>query len=63
MDFPGYPDSRPAFFDAFQNVLDFGTKPETAPELKAPFVEPLLTWWTANGCDGLPWRESDQTSF
>jgi len=29
----------PGFFDAFQNVIDVGTKPETAIELKAPFVE------------------------
>lgn len=27
------------------------------------FVEPLLTWWTANGRNGLPWRESDRTPF
>lgn len=27
------------------------------------FVEPLLVWWTANGRDGLPWRESDRTAF
>jgi len=38
-DFSGYPDCRPAFFDAFQNVIDVGTKPETEIELKAPFVE------------------------
>ncbi len=38
-DFSGYPDCRPAFFDAFQNVIDVGTKPETEIELKAPLVE------------------------
>ena len=27
------------------------------------FVEPLLTWWTANGRDGLPWREPGRTEF
>lgn len=27
------------------------------------FVEPLLTWWTSNGRDELPWRESDRTAF
>jgi len=38
-DFSGYPDCRPEFFDAFQNVIDVGTKPETEIKLKAPFVE------------------------
>lgn len=38
-DFSGYPDCRPAFFEAFQQVIDVGTKPETEIELKAPFVE------------------------
>lgn len=27
------------------------------------FVEPLLTWWTANGRDGLPWPEPGRTAF
>jgi 7-cyano-7-deazaguanine synthase len=38
-DFSGYPDCRPAFFDAFQGVIKAGTKPETEIELVAPFVE------------------------
>jgi 7-cyano-7-deazaguanine synthase len=38
-DFSGYPDCRPAFFDAFQGVIDAGTKPDTSIELKAPFAE------------------------
>ncbi|MFC6720247.1 7-cyano-7-deazaguanine synthase QueC [Halobacteriaceae archaeon SHR40] len=38
-DFAGYPDCRPAFFEAFQGVIDAGTKPETEIELIAPFVE------------------------
>ena len=38
-DFSGYPDCRPAFFEAFQRVIDVGTKPDTEIELKAPFVE------------------------
>ena len=38
-DFSGYPDCRPAFFEAFQQVIDVGTKPDTEIELVAPFVE------------------------
>ncbi len=38
-DFAGYPDCRPEFFDAFQQVVDVGTKPETQIDLVAPFVE------------------------
>ena len=38
-DFSGYPDCRPAFFEAFQQVMDVGTKPETDISLEAPFVE------------------------
>ena len=38
-DFSGYPDCRPEFFDAFQRVIDVGTKDATEIELVAPFVE------------------------
>ncbi|WP_302081053.1 7-cyano-7-deazaguanine synthase QueC [Salinibaculum rarum] len=38
-DFSGYPDCRPQFFDAFQQVMNVGTKPETNIDLIAPFVE------------------------
>lgn len=38
-DFAGYPDCRPAFFEAFENVVDVGTKPETTITIEAPFVE------------------------
>jgi 7-cyano-7-deazaguanine synthase len=38
-DFSGYPDCRPAFFDAFQSVVDAGTKPETHIQIRAPFVD------------------------
>jgi len=38
-DFSGYPDCRPAFFEAFQGVIDAGTKPDTDIDLVAPFVE------------------------
>src|SRR6056297_1650855 len=38
-DFSGYPDCRPEFFEAFERVIDVGTKPGTEIELVAPFVE------------------------
>ena len=38
-DFSGYPDCRPEFFDAFQQVVDVGTKPDTEIDLVAPFVD------------------------
>jgi len=38
-DYSGYPDCRPAFFDAFQSVVDVGTRPETEIDLRAPFVD------------------------
>lgn len=37
-DFSGYPDCRPEFFEAFQRVIEVGTKPETEISLEAPFV-------------------------
>jgi len=38
-DFSGYPDCRPEFFEAFQHVVDIGTKPETSIGIEAPFTE------------------------
>lgn len=38
-DFAGYPDCRPEFFEAFQQVINVGTKPGTEIEVEAPFVE------------------------
>lgn len=37
-DYAGYPDCRPEFFEAFQGIVDEGTKPETDIEICAPFV-------------------------
>lgn len=38
-DFSGYPDCRPEFFNAFQQVVNIGTKPESKINIEAPFVE------------------------
>ena len=56
-DFSGYPDCRPEFFDAFQQVINVGTKPETEIELIAPFVEWSKTDIAACGLElGVPYE-------
>ncbi|MCM3904580.1 MAG: 7-cyano-7-deazaguanine synthase QueC [Pyrinomonadaceae bacterium] len=37
-DSSGYPDCRPEFYAAFQRVIDLGTKPETALEIRTPII-------------------------
>ena len=37
-DSSGYPDCRPEFYDAFQTVLDVGTKPETRITIRTPVI-------------------------
>lgn len=37
-DSSGYPDCRPEFYEAFQNVLDIGTKPETSIAIRTPVI-------------------------
>ena len=37
-DSSGYPDCRPEFYDAFQTVLDLGTKPETSITIRTPVI-------------------------
>jgi 7-cyano-7-deazaguanine synthase len=38
LDYSGYPDCRPQFIDAFQRVIDIGTKDSTHITLKTPFI-------------------------
>jgi 7-cyano-7-deazaguanine synthase len=38
-DSSGYPDCRPDFYDAFQNVIDLGTKPETRIIIRTPVID------------------------
>ncbi len=38
LDNPGYPDCRPAFFEAFNHLVDLGTRPETHIEIKTPLI-------------------------
>jgi len=37
-DSSGYPDCRPEFYDAFQRVIDAGTKPDTRIEIVTPVI-------------------------
>ena len=37
-DSSGYPDCRPEFYDAFQQVITRGTKPETKIEIRTPVI-------------------------
>ena len=37
-DASGYPDCRPSFFQAFQNVVGLGTKPDTSITIETPVI-------------------------
>lgn len=37
-DSSGYPDCRPEFYEAFQEVIDTGTKPDTHIEMRTPII-------------------------
>jgi 7-cyano-7-deazaguanine synthase len=58
-DFSGYPDCRPEFFDAFQQVVDVGTKSGTDISVEAPFVEWSKTDIAERGLElGVPYEHT-----
>jgi 7-cyano-7-deazaguanine synthase len=58
-DFSGYPDCRPDFFEAFQRVIDVGTKPDTDIDLNAPFAEWSKTDIVERGIElGVPFEQT-----
>ncbi len=38
-DSSGYPDCRPAYYRAFNDLVELGTKPETRIEIRAPLID------------------------
>jgi len=58
-DYAGYPDCRPEFVDAFQRVIDLGTKPESKITLVTPFVNMNKTEILRVGFSlGVPYEET-----
>ena len=58
-DYAGYPDCRPEFFEAFQRVVDVGTRPETDIALEVPFVDASKTDITERGRElGVPFEHT-----
>jgi 7-cyano-7-deazaguanine synthase len=58
-DFAGYPDCRPVFFEAFQEVVETGTKPSTAVSIEAPYVEWSKTEIAERGLNlGVPYEHT-----
>lgn len=58
-DSAGYPDCRPEFFEAFQSVVDAGTRPETEIDVEAPFVGHSKTEIAERGLElGVPYEHT-----
>ncbi|MWG32927.1 7-cyano-7-deazaguanine synthase QueC [Halomarina oriensis] len=58
-DYAGYPDCRPEFFEAFERVVDVGTRPGTTISIEAPFVEWSKTDIVERGTElGVPFEHT-----
>jgi 7-cyano-7-deazaguanine synthase len=58
-DYAGYPDCRPEFFEAFERMIDVGTKPETDVSLEVPFVHSTKTEIAERGVElGVPFEHT-----
>ncbi|EJN60983.1 preq(0) biosynthesis protein quec [Halogranum salarium B-1] len=58
-DYSGYPDCRPEFFEAFEAMVDVGTKPETSISLEVPFVHDSKTEIARRGVElGVPFEHT-----
>ena len=59
LDYSGYPDCRPAFIDAFQKVIDLGTKETTKITLFTPFIHMTKTDILRTGLElGVPYEHT-----
>lgn len=59
LDYSGYPDCRPQFIEAFQKVIDLGTKDTTNISLKTPFIRMTKTEILRVGIDlGVPYEHT-----
>lgn len=50
-DSSGYPDCRPAFYEAFQRAIDTGTKPDTHIKIRTPIIDLNKTEIVKKGVD------------
>nr|WP_320162751.1 7-cyano-7-deazaguanine synthase QueC [uncultured Methanoregula sp.] len=59
LDYSGYPDCRPAFIEAFQKVIDLGTKDSTKITLFTPFISMTKTDILREGMKlGVPYEDT-----
>ncbi|MFC6825315.1 7-cyano-7-deazaguanine synthase QueC [Halopelagius fulvigenes] len=58
-DYAGYPDCRPEFFEAFEAMVETGTKPETDIAIEVPFVTDSKTDIVRRGVElGVPFEST-----